>query len=614
MNSRRRRAPSDPPTWRGAAAVFLLALAIRLIHLWQIRRAPFFPLLMGDAASYDTWARQIAAGDWLGHDVFYQAPLYPYALGVVYSVLGHHLVVVRVLQVIVGAGACALMTAATGRLFGRRAGIAAGILLAVYAPAIFFDALIQKSVLDLVFLCGLLLAVAPGMGSDRGQTTTRGRAALAGIAAGCLALTRENTLVLVPVLLVWIWLRDRRAAPIVAFALGLAVVLAPVAIRNRAVGGEWTLTTSQAGPNLYIGNSPNATGMYVPLKSGHGTAAYERQDAIDLADAATGRTLTSGEVSRYWRERALGWMWSHPTASLRLLARKILLVWNTREVSDTEDLDTYADWSWPLRGSAIIFNFGVIAPLAMLGAWLTRARWRELWVFYAMAAVYAASVAVFYVLARYRYPLVALLMPFAGAALAALPAWWRGNRASEKWWAAGVLGVAVVVCHWPVLSAASTRSMRAGTHYNIGYDLQIAGRNDEAITEYRAALALWPDLADAHSNLGLLLAARGEHDEALQQLRDALRLDPAMSEAHVNLGLELAARHQAADAIASFERALELDPTNATAHYNLGTVLAGQGRFDPAIEHLQRALALRPDFPEARQNLAQVRAAARGGR
>ena len=53
---------------------------------------------MGDSRGYDEWARRIAAGDWLGRDVFYQAPLYPYLLGVIYAVAGRHLLLVRIVQ------------------------------------------------------------------------------------------------------------------------------------------------------------------------------------------------------------------------------------------------------------------------------------------------------------------------------------------------------------------------------------------------------------------------------------------------------------------------------------------------------------------------------------
>src|SRR5215813_9979686 len=71
------------------AAVAAFAFMARLLYLWQIRHAPFFTLLMGDSKGYDVWARRIAAGDWIGGDVFYQAPLYPYFMGTIYSVVGH---------------------------------------------------------------------------------------------------------------------------------------------------------------------------------------------------------------------------------------------------------------------------------------------------------------------------------------------------------------------------------------------------------------------------------------------------------------------------------------------------------------------------------------------
>src|SRR5689334_15669568 len=79
-----------------AVVVFALALAVRVLHLWQIRRAPFLSLLMGDALSYDLWAQRIASGEWLGREVFYQAPLYPYLLGVLYRIVGHDPVAARI--------------------------------------------------------------------------------------------------------------------------------------------------------------------------------------------------------------------------------------------------------------------------------------------------------------------------------------------------------------------------------------------------------------------------------------------------------------------------------------------------------------------------------------
>src|SRR4051794_27261531 len=156
------------------AWIFMTALAVRLVHVWQMRATPFFSVLLGDSRGYDEWARRIAAGEWIGQDVFYQAPLYPYFLGVIYAVGGRHLLLVRIAQAVIGSASCVLLAMAAARLFPPaihhprapevlarpRAGVIAGLMLALYAPAVFFDGLLQKSVLDVLFVCAALALIA----------------------------------------------------------------------------------------------------------------------------------------------------------------------------------------------------------------------------------------------------------------------------------------------------------------------------------------------------------------------------------------------------------------------------------------------------------------------
>jgi hypothetical protein len=148
----------------------------------------------------------------------------------------------------------------------------------------------------------------------------------AGAVTGALALTRENALVFAAIIGAWILWRER-ATRLGIFVAGLALVLLPVALRNLAVGGELTLTTSQSGPNFYMGNHEGATGHYVPLKPGREMPEFERVDATDLAQQATGRTLTPREVSAYWWKSSLKWMGEHPGDWAVLLGRKVLLTW-----------------------------------------------------------------------------------------------------------------------------------------------------------------------------------------------------------------------------------------------------------------------------------------------
>ncbi len=622
--------------WRPAAGIFFGALAIRLLHLWQMRGTPYFSTLMGDARGYDQWAQRLATGDWVGTDVFYQAPLYPYFLGAIYAVAGHDLMAVRLVQAALGSVSAVLVAWAVARLVSTRAGIVAGGLLAVYAPAIFFDGLIQKSVLDVFFVATALAVIAAI--STGGHDRTRLWLALGAVLGG-LSLTRENALVLVAVVGVWAWLgvphrRLSRAAVLGCFAAGLGAVLAPVVIRNAAVGGGVYLTTSQFGPNFYIGNHEGADGSYSALRFGRGSPEFERVDATELAERAAQRPLTPGEVSSYWTGRAWRFISGQPGAWLKLMARKAALLVNATEALDTESQESYAEWSWPLRAFGPVTHFGVLIPLALVGLWATWPDRRRLWVLYAMGVAFAASTLAFYVFARYRFPLVPLLVLFAAAGLSHGRRAWATRPRREG---VGVLTAAVAMaalCQLPLVSSSRSRAI---TETNLGAALQDDGRADDAVARYRRALEIQPDYVPAYNNLGVALRAGGHTDDAVRVYRDGLALrddypdlhynlanallalnrpdeaaehlrkatagTPDSAGAHNNLGTALAEKGQFAEAAVEFSVAVALDPTSAKAHRNLGNVLSGLGRADEALVHLTQAVALAPQDAEAQYDL-----------
>jgi len=137
--------------------ITVFALVLRFIYLSQIRSIPLFSNLIADSFVYDQWARRIANGDLLGDGVFYQAPLYPYFLGLLHHVVGDNLWNIRVIQIVLGAVSCGLLYMAGRLFFSPPIGIASGLILSLYAPAIFYDGLIQKSILDLFLsFCCLL--------------------------------------------------------------------------------------------------------------------------------------------------------------------------------------------------------------------------------------------------------------------------------------------------------------------------------------------------------------------------------------------------------------------------------------------------------------------------
>ena len=141
---------------------------------------------------------------------------------------------------------------------------------------------------------------------------------------------------------------------------------------------------------------------------------------------------------------------------------------------------------------------------------------------------------------------------------------------------------------------------------NLGLAYASQGRIDTAIAQYRAAIRLKPDYAGAYNNLGNIYSSQGRLDLAMQQYRTALRLKPDFAEAHYNLGFAYDSQGRIEPAIAQYRAAIKSKPDYAEAYNNLGNLYADKGRLDLAIQQYQAALRLRPDDAEAHFNLGVI--------
>lgn len=546
------------------------AFFVRAAYLAAARSSPFFELLFVDAHGYWEWSGHIASGNWLGERAFYQAPLYPYFLGLARALGADSTFAVRVLQALLGSLACGLVFLAGRDFFSRPAGLAAAALLSVYAPAIFLGAQLQKGALSLFLTALLCFALAraarPRADSQRGPGSGAG---LVGVTLGLLALTREEARLFVPVWIGWLaYQRSRTPFPalrsLAAFLAGLALVLAPVAWRNLRVAGDALITTAQAGPNFYIGNHPGADGTYAPLRAGRGDTRYERDDAESLAEAALGRELTPREVSQFWFGRALSYVRDQPGAWLALLGRKLLLALNTHEIGDAES-QVFQEREVPLLGRlASLANFGLLLPLGVLGLWLSRGRTGRRGALLALGATQLAALVTFYVFARYRLPLVVVLTLFAGQALVALWGLLR-QRAWPRLALGLLLGVgAGVLAHLPLVPATT-------------------------------------GLATSHANVAAAYYALG--DEPAFRQHSLLAIELGSRQARVNLGVAEARAGRAGEAAQLFEQARAAAPADPRLLKRLGTALGEAHNWPVAAEHLARSYELDPDDPETASNL-----------
>jgi len=595
--------PATRTAFWSAIAIFAGALVLRAVYLAQIRDLGFFTRPLSDGNVYDQRARGIAAGDWLGPPDFVHAPLYAYALGIVRLLGGDSVWSPRVWQSIAGATACVLLLLAAGRLFRLRVGVLAGALLALYPPAIFFDGLIQKT--SLTLLLSVLTLWSALCARDR---PTVPRALATGLVLGLLILNRQNSLVLAPLIGAWLWLacpasRRRRASLIVAAALGLVVCLLPWAARNRVVLGEWVLTTPNLGQNFAMGNHPHATGTYLPPRRGYSSGEREQHEWVRAAQKAVGRPLSAQEVSDFYLYAAVNWIRSHPGDWLRLTARKLALIWNAYELPDTEDYYLYCERSSLLHTLDRLWHFGILAPLAAVGIILTRTDWRRLWFLYAWLLLTTLSVAAFVVFARYRLPLVPVLLILAAAGIDEAVRRLRARQVRPLVVPIIVLPLVAVGTNWPL---HGPRSPRAFSCVNHAVALADVGRHDEALKELEQALQLAPADVDALLVRGSVLLDHGRYADALAAYEDARRGDPSYPGCWRGIGDALVGLGRVDEALEAYQHAAALDPDDSAAINCVGMALARLGRLSEALATLERVTTTAPDYPEAWLNLGNT--------
>ena len=486
--------------------VFALALSLRLAHALQMSASPLFAMPAVDAATYAEQAAGLAAGNWLGRDQgpFWQPPLYPYFLGLIklaFPESFYH--ASRWAQALIGSLTCVLLYWVGQRLFGRGVAFCGGLVAAAYGPLIYFDARLLPTglatVLTLVSLLLLMRAV---------ERPTRCGFMAAGFALGLASLSAAILAALIPGVALWLfhWQR-KKAAP---FVLGALLAIAPVTLRNYTIGGDLVPISYNGGVNFYLGNNANSE-QTLALRPGW---EWEELVAWPLRE---GITRPSAKSWFFYRQ-ALEYILNAPLDYLGLLAAKTAQFWRGHEIERNQELYYWRNYSSVLAATlwqwGVAFPFGVVSPLALLGL-LVYGRRQGLALPVLFVLGYSLAVISFFVAARYRLPIVPLLILFA-----AYGGSWLFARRRRALWPTALLAVLVLLVNWDLPSMDGRG--RAATHNDLGDAYLRQGRGDLAPLKYEQATRLDSTYWQAWFNLGSLRALRGDLHGALPILSNVL--------------------------------------------------------------------------------------------
>lgn len=593
-------------------ALFIFAFAVRFIYLLQIKSSPMFDTLTMCAEYHDQWARMIVQGEDFHEGVFFRAPLYAYFLAFIYKVLGHGYLWSRLIQFLVGSLSCVLVYLLGKRVFNDRTGRIAGLVAALYGILIYFEGELLIPVL-LVFL-DLLVILALYRASEK---PSYGRWALCGGLLGLSAIARPNILLVGVAFVIWIVFRFRGKAGKISsksllyagsFALGAVLIISPVTLRNYLKGNDFVLIASQGGMNFYIGNNPQSDGASAVLPGARSTWWGLYEDGKRFAEEETNRSLKPSEISRFWYIKAVRSVVKEPFSFLRLMAKKFVLFWNGNELSNNRDLYFFAR-SAPLLKLliwrfVIYFPFGLVAPLALVGIILSHKNAKEVLPLDIFLFVYMLSVVLFFVTARYRVPVIPVLILFSAYALDRFVYMIKKKKTSELVKYLLVFLIILIPVNLEIPGYSTENPGQA--HYALGSVYSEKGDRVRAVEEFEKAISYNPNLAEAYVNLGSIYGDQGEHELALEYYEKALEKGADSAFVLYNVGIEYQNQGLVDQAQEKYELSISLRDDNPKVHYLLGEIYLKKGMVEEAKEEYEKTLKDDPRYALALYRLGVI--------
>lgn len=575
-----------------------VAIAVRGWYLLELKGSPFFSVPIVDEVTYLGQAERIADGELTGgEEPFWQPPLYTYFLALVRRAFGRNFLVLRGASLALGVLACLLAYRLGSKVFGRKVGTLAGVMVAVCGSSIFFEGMLLPTAL------GTVLGLASVEAMLRAREWTGWT--LAGASLGTATLAVGHFLGLVPFVVLWMLIWGGRSTGRLglsgAFLGGLVAVVLPVTIRNWLVGKEFVVISSNVGVNFYVGNNPEYE-RTVSLRSGTewwslttqpGKAGLERMS----------------ERSGYFLRKGLDFVRSHPFKYLALLGRKMYIFWRGEEVKRNQDVYAYSRFTPIMKvllwRKVLCFPFGLLGPLSLVGLGLALVYRRDPKVVLLALIVlgFFLSVVLFFPCGRYRVPLIPVLSVFGAYGLV-----WGYERAKEG----GVRGLVLPCCAFSAMVLAFNWGPKgpnprdeAESHFLLAYAYAQIGMTASALAEAHRAVMLDPNYVEPHELLGTLSANRGALEDAVKEFRKVIELYPEHLEARMNLANVLLQQGRYDEAAEEFRELLRYgSPDSAAVYQGLGIALLKAGNPREAISAYEEAVRMDPSRPEALFGLA----------
>ena len=339
---------------------------------------------------------------------------FPYTLYLVatYALFGVRPLAARILQAIIVGVLHPYITYRIGeKTFGRNIGLIAATVTSLYIYYIYYGAALMTEPFYITsILFSLYFAMQLAENTDRKLDVKLGLAL--GISIGLTVILRQVFLLFVPFIFLWIWIarfRLNRKLPIVSTVLSFALIFSfiiPITLYNYSRFDRFVLLNTNSGYAFFWGNNPIYGMKFIPILSTPEYQAMIPEDVRYLDEAALDSELLG---------RGIQFVVQDPMRYVLLSLSRIppyFMFW-------------YSPDSSTLSNISRMGSFGVILPFMLYGMFLgikkSSSFWNLLFSPQGLLILFALFYSIIHILTwtliRYRLPVDAVLIPFAGLAL-----------------------------------------------------------------------------------------------------------------------------------------------------------------------------------------------------
>jgi 4-amino-4-deoxy-L-arabinose transferase-like glycosyltransferase len=363
----------------------------------------------------DWWSElglRLAGGEgfWVANPFFdgprfysWRLPGFPFFLAAIYRIFGHSFFAAKIGLAFLSSLSVILTFFIGKNLINERGGFIAALTFVFYPPAIFWTGFLAPETLSTTIILTLFLALILGEKTKKIYLFF-----ISGIFLGVGILTRSVFLVILPTIILWLLIKNKKLLLTGSLSIlaGCLLLVTPWIIRNYRIHRTFVLTSTEGGLVSYIGNNP-MTRLH-PAGFWHPPLEYY------LYHVPGFKNLSEVQINRLLYQRSLSFIRAYPKEFFLRVANRFLRCWRLFPHTISGPGEPYTNFH-------VWVSLSTLTPLflcALYGIVLSFKKWKSFLLAYFFIFAWTFPVILFFRVAiRYREPIMPFMIIFFSLAI-----------------------------------------------------------------------------------------------------------------------------------------------------------------------------------------------------